>query len=53
MNIPTLLFLAAICLLPAIVRFFRNREPLQGIIAILEVIVLLLAASGLLRLKGH
>lgn len=56
LNLLPMAFLASItviCLLPAIVRFFRNREPLQGIIAILEILVLMLAASGLLMMKGH
>ncbi len=34
-------------------RFFRNQEPVMGIIAILEVIILSIAASGILLVKGH
>lgn len=41
--------IAIVCTLSVALKFFRSREPLQGIIAVLEVIVLLAAASGLLR----
>ena len=56
LNLLPIAFLASItiiCLLTVTVRFFRNREPLQGIIAILEIIVLVIAASGLLKVGGH
>ncbi|MBM4288623.1 MAG: hypothetical protein FJ135_10870 [Deltaproteobacteria bacterium] len=45
--------ITAICLLSITLRFFRGREPLQGILAILEIIVLVVAASGLLKVGGH
>ena len=56
LNLLPIAFLASIsiiCLLAVTVRFFRNREPLQGIIVILEIIVLVVAASGLLKVGGH
>lgn len=56
LNLLPIAFLASItmiCLLAIILRFFRNREPLQGIIAILEIMVLAVAASGLLKAGGH
>ena len=56
LNLLPIAFLAGItiiCLSFVSMRFFRNREPLQGIIAILEIIVLLIAASGLLKVGGH
>jgi len=34
-------------------KFFRNREIIQGIIAILQIVVLILAASGIFRIGGH
>ncbi len=52
LNLLPIAFLASItiiCLVTVTIRFFRNREPLQGIIAILEIIVLVVAASGLLK----
>jgi hypothetical protein len=56
LNLLPMAFLASItiiCLATVTIRFFRNREPLQGIIAILEIIVLVVAASGLLKAGGH
>jgi hypothetical protein len=56
LNLLPIAFLASItiiCLLAVTVRFFRNREPLQGIIVILEIVVLVVAASGLLKVGGH
>ncbi len=56
LNLLPIAFLASItiiCLATITIRFFRNREPLQGMIAILEIIVLLIAASGLLKAGGH
>jgi hypothetical protein len=56
LNLLPIAFLASIttiCLLSVTVRFFRNREPLQGIIATLEIIVLVIAASGLLKVGGR
>jgi hypothetical protein len=34
-------------------KFFRNREIMQAIIVILQLIVLVLAASGMFRIGGH
>jgi hypothetical protein len=42
-----------ICILTLAIKFFRNREPFQGLIAALEIAVLLLAASGILKVGGH
>jgi hypothetical protein len=42
-----------ICTITVTFRFFRNREPFQGIIAIMEVLVLLVAASGFLKVGGR
>jgi hypothetical protein len=56
LNLLPLAFLASItviCLATVTTRFFRNREPLQGIIAILEILVLVVAASGFLTAGGH
>ncbi len=56
LNLLPIAFLASIttiCLAIVTIRFFRNREPLQGIIAILEITVLVIAASGLLKAGGH
>jgi hypothetical protein len=56
LNLLPIAFLSSItiiCLLSVTVRFFRNREPLQGIIVLLETIVLVIAASGLLKVGGH
>jgi hypothetical protein len=39
--------------LSVVVRFFKRREIILGVIAILEVIILLLAASGILKVGGH
>ncbi len=51
-----LTFLAAVTIFSYMVllpRFFRNREPLLGVLALLQVAVLLLAASGVLMVGGH
>ncbi len=56
LNLLPMAFLASItiiCLAPITIRFFRNREPLQAIIAILEILVLVVAASGLLKAGGY
>ncbi len=56
LNLLPIAFLAGItiiCILIITVRFFRNREPFVGIIAILEILVLLIAASGFLKVGGH
>lgn len=34
-------------------KFFRNREVILGIMVILQIVVLLVAASGTLRIGGH
>lgn len=36
-----------------VVRFFRNREMILGIIIILQIIVLALAISGVFKVGGH
>jgi len=51
-----LTFLAAVTILSYMTllpRFFRNREPLLGVLALFQVAVLLLAASGILLMGGH
>jgi hypothetical protein len=56
LNLLPLAFLASItiiCLTTVTIKFFRNREPLQGLIAILEILVLVVAASGFLKAGGH
>jgi len=56
LNLVPIAFLTGItiiCLLTVTARFVRNRETLQGIIAILEILVLLAAASGILKAGGH
>lgn len=56
LNLLPIAFLAGItiiCTLTIALRFFRNREPLQAIIALLEIMVLVLAASGILKVGGR
>jgi hypothetical protein len=56
LNLVPIVFLTGItiiCLLTVTVRFFRSRETLQGIVAILEILALLAAASGILKAGGH
>lgn len=42
-----------ICYLSIIPIFFRKKDTVYGILAILEVLVLVLAASGILKSGGH
>jgi hypothetical protein len=56
LNLLPIAFLAGItiiCTFTIAVRFFRNRESFQGLIAALEIAVLLLAASGILKVGGQ
>jgi len=56
LNLVPIVFLISItiiCLFTLTVRFFRNRETLQGTVAILEILTLLVAASGILKAGGH
>jgi hypothetical protein len=39
--------------LSVLFKFFRNREPVLGIIIIMQLLILSLAASGLIRIGGH
>jgi phosphoglycerol transferase MdoB-like AlkP superfamily enzyme len=36
-----------------VAKFFSHREPIMGWIALLETVILLLAASGILAMGGH
>jgi hypothetical protein len=48
-------FLAAVAILGylfLIPRFYRYREPAMALIALMEVLILLLAASGILLVRG-
>jgi len=42
-----------ICYLAIIPKFFKKKDYVYGIIAVLEVLVLVLAASGILKSGGH
>lgn len=56
LNFTGVAFLAAVtifCYIRVVPIFFRNRDSVYGILAVLEVLVLALAASGLLRSGGH
>ena len=56
LNFTGIAFLAAvtlICYLRIIPILFKNKDTVYGIIALVEVIVLALAASGLLKSGGH
>ncbi|HMK60187.1 MAG TPA: hypothetical protein VK452_03450 [Dissulfurispiraceae bacterium] len=56
LNFTGIAFLAAVtllCYVRIIPILFRNKDTVYGIIAIAEVIVLALAASGLLKSGGH
>ena len=56
LNLLSLAYLALVaifCYLGVIFRFFKSRETVLGIIAIVQVLVLALAASGILRAGGH
>lgn len=43
----------ALCYAGLALRLFRARERLLGALALIQIIILALAASGLFRLKGH
>jgi len=56
LNFTGIAFLAAvtvICFARIIPILFRNKDSIYGIIAILELLVLSLAASGILKTGGH
>ncbi|MFN3481162.1 MAG: hypothetical protein ACK415_12375 [Thermodesulfovibrionales bacterium] len=56
LNFVGIAFLAGVtilCYLAVIPIFFRKNDKVYGIIAIIEVLVLLLAASGILKTGGH
>ncbi len=56
LNFIGIAFLAGItiiCYISIIPILFRKRDTIYGIIAILEVLVLVLAASGILKAGGH
>jgi len=56
LNFVGIAFLAGItifCYLRIIPIFFRKKDKVYGVLAILEVLVLLLAASGILKSGGH
>ncbi|HMK56735.1 MAG TPA: hypothetical protein VK448_08880 [Dissulfurispiraceae bacterium] len=56
LNFTGIAFLAAvtlICFARIVPILFRNKDSVYGIIAILELLVLALAASGLLKTGGH
>ncbi|MBF0343915.1 MAG: hypothetical protein HQL06_06750 [Nitrospirae bacterium] len=42
-----------VCLLSIIPIFFRKKDPIYGVIVLIEVLVLILAASGVFRTGGH
>ncbi|MFZ6006452.1 MAG: hypothetical protein ACOYU2_02210 [Nitrospirota bacterium] len=56
LNFIGIAFLAgvtAICYLAIIPILFRKKDTVYGVLAIIEVLVLLLAASGILKAGGH
>lgn len=56
LNFLGIAFLAGVtivCYLAVIPLFFRKKDKVYGFLAILEVLVLLLAASGILKTGGH
>jgi len=56
LNFLGIAFLAGvtiICYIAVIPIFFRKKDKIYGILAIIEVLVLLLAASGVLKTGGH
>jgi hypothetical protein len=56
LNFTGIAFLAGVtllCYVRIIPILFRNKDTLYGLIAILEVVVLALAASGILKSGGH
>lgn len=55
-NFIGIAFLAGVtilCYISIIPTFFRKKDPVYGILAILEVLVLVFAASGILKAGGH
>lgn len=56
LNFVGVAFLAAvtiICYIRIVPIFFKNKDSVYGILAVLEVLVLALAASGILKSGGH
>ncbi len=56
LNFIAIAFLAGVtilCYMRVIPILFRKKDSVYGIIAVLEVLVLVLAASGILRAGGH
>lgn len=56
LNFLGITFLAGVtivCYIAVIPVFFRKKDKVYGFLAILEVLVLLLAASGILKTGGH
>lgn len=56
LNFISIAFLAGvtvICYIRIIPILFRKKDRVYGVLAILEVLILILAASGLLRAGGH
>lgn len=56
LNFIGITFLAAvtvICYLRIVPILFKNKDTVYGILALLEVLVLVLAASGILKAGGH
>ena len=42
-----------LCYIPLVGAYFKKKEPIFAVIAILEIVVLLVAASGLVASGGH
>ncbi|MEK6777398.1 MAG: hypothetical protein AABY87_11050 [bacterium] len=56
LNFVGIVFLAGVtivCYIRVIPIFFRKKDPVYAVIAIIEVLVLALAASGVLKTGGH
>jgi len=56
LNFAGIAFLAGItiiCFIRVIPIFFRKKDTIYGVFAIIEVLVLVLAASGVLKSGGH
>lgn len=56
LNFLGIAFLAGVtivCYIAVIPLFFRKKDKVYGFLAVLEVLVLLLAASGILKTGGH
>ncbi len=52
-GIALLAGMTIVCFVPLIPAFIRRKEPMMAVIAALEVVVLSLAASGILASGGH